>query len=231
MLNSFLHASSYIYTQNIVFVKEELMPKIDHHRNELSKRFGSQWRNMMHVTMSFADGSTARINAINAALRIYRPSYLHFWQLKTFWHNTIISEDDIEEHSFEEINTVPATLSSNVRSEFQLIIDEMKRYKIICVYIHDIICSLCLPNDVCSFKENFDKVKHMPDENHDLSTFWLRKTKKPVLAVLLVRKSDGALKLYRGTNMEVSMPTGSLCAERSVSNVYHILSCVLSVCM
>ena len=96
-------------------------------RNELSKKFGSQWRNMMHVTMSFVDGSTARINAINAALRIYRPSYLHFWHLKTFWHNTIISEDDIEAHTFEEIDTVPATLSSNVSTEFQLIIDEMKR--------------------------------------------------------------------------------------------------------
>ena len=56
----------------------------------------------------------------------------------------------------------------------------------------------------------------MPEKDNDLSTFWLRKTKKPVLAVLLVRKSDQSLKLYRGTNMEVSMPTGSLCAERLV---------------
>jgi cytidine deaminase len=53
--------------------------------------------------------------------------------------------------------------------------------------------------------------------NHDLSKFWLRKTHKPVLAVLLVQ-SPGAKEptLYRGTNMEVSMPTGSLCAERNV---------------
>jgi hypothetical protein len=40
---------------------------------------------------------------------------------------------------------------------------------------------------------------------------------RPVLAVLLVQ-SAGAKEptLYRGTNMEVSMPTGSLCAERNV---------------
>jgi cytidine deaminase len=54
------------------------------------------------------------------------------------------------------------------------------------------------------------------EQANDLGAFWLRKTKKPVLAVLLVQKEDQTPKLYRGTNMEVSMPTGSLCAERNV---------------
>ena len=42
-----------------------------------------------------------------------------------------------------------------------------------------------------------------------------------VLAVLLVVKDppveggEGERRLYCGTNMEVSMPTGSLCAERN----------------
>lgn len=70
------------------------------------------------------------------------------------------------------------------------------------------------------FKASFDEVKNMSDKSHDLGTFWLRKTKKPVLAVLLVRRNDGSLKLYRGTNMEVSMPTGSLCAERYDNDIY-----------
>ena len=39
---------------------------------------------------------------------------------------------------------------------------------------------------------------------------------KPVIAILAVQPPNGELKLYRGTNMEVSMPTGSLCAERNV---------------
>ena len=168
------------------------MPMIDEHRNNLARRHGSKWREMLHVTMSFADGSSARINAINAALRIYRPSYLHFWQLKTFWHNGIVSEDDIECHSFEEIATIPAIVSNNAPAEFQLVINEMKQ-----------------------FKMDFDKVIHQPDSTHDLFNFWIRKTRKPVLAVLLVRK-EGDIKMYRGTNMEVSMPTGSLCAERNV---------------
>lgn len=42
------------------------------------------------------------------------------------------------------------------------------------------------------------------DARDDLASFWLRKTKRPVLAVLLVQKKGGKPQLYRGTNMEVS---------------------------
>lgn len=51
---------------------------------------------MMHITMSFADGSPARISSINTALRHFRPSFIHIWELKTFWHERIICEDDVE---------------------------------------------------------------------------------------------------------------------------------------
>ena len=103
------------YDENIVFVKRNLIPRIEALRDDLAARYGGKWRGLLQLTMSFADGSTARINAINAALRIYRPSYLHFWQLKTFWHQGIISEDDIEYHSFEEVSTIPAIQVSQVR--------------------------------------------------------------------------------------------------------------------
>ena len=46
--------------------------------------------------------------------------------------------------------------------------------------------------------------------------FFKPKAHKPVIAILAVQTSTGKVKLYRGTNMEVSMPTGSLCAERNV---------------
>ena len=46
--------------------------------------------------------------------------------------------------------------------------------------------------------------------------FKSQKALKPVIAVLAVQTSNGKVTLYRGTNMEVSMPTGSLCAERNV---------------
>ena len=77
------------YDENIVFVKNNLMPRIELLRDTLADKFGRRWKSLLHVTMSFADGSSARINSINAALRIYKPYYFHFWQLKTFWHRVI----------------------------------------------------------------------------------------------------------------------------------------------
>jgi hypothetical protein len=50
----------------------------------------------------------ARVAAINASLRMYRPSYLHMWQLKTLWHEGRITTDDIDVHAFENIETSPA---------------------------------------------------------------------------------------------------------------------------
>jgi len=63
------------------------------------------------------------------------------------------------------------------------------------------------------FRQDF--LKAMIEGRNDIHNFWLRKSKKPVLAVLLVDHPQEGLIVYRGINMEVSMPTGSLCAERN----------------
>ena len=182
------------YDENIVFVKQQLLRGyIEPIRDDLAHRFGDKWSSLLRLTISFADGSSARINTINAALSAYRPSYLFFWRLKTFWHSGIITEEDVETHSYEDITITPAVQVSDASRQVQLVVQEMK-----------------------DFKEEFDRVRDMPSTEHDLTAFWLRKTKKPVLAVLLVQKAGEKPRLYRGTNMEVSMPTGSLCAERNV---------------
>lgn len=203
------------YDENISFAKRELMPCIEAYRDahatggkfpdeELSQQqqsleerksetvYNPDWRESFNVTLSFADGSLARAHAIQAALRPYRPTYFHFWQLKTFWHESKISEEDIEILTFEDMETVPAMEVSKTSEKVQLVVAEMLK-----------------------FKNDFLK-KNTPPNRSDLRSFWLRKTQKPVLAVLLVQTPDGKPLLYRGTNMEVSMPTGSLCAERCV---------------
>jgi cytidine deaminase len=115
-------------------------------------------------------------------------------QLKSFWHDGKIVDDDVEMHSFEEIEeTAPAMDVNSVEEpDIQRVISEMK-----------------------AFRQEFLQI--LQEQPNDVRSFWLRKTKKPVLAVLLVQgENDKKGKLYRGTNMEVSMPTGSLCAERNV---------------
>lgn len=154
--------------------------------------FNPDWRQSVSVVYSFADGSAARSHAIQSALRPYRPTYFHFWQLKTFWHESKITDEDIEVHSFEEMETVPAMAVDQTSDTVLMVVNEMKAFK----------------------RDFLNTVKN--GARSDLKSFWLRKTKKPVLAVLLVQKPGGKHILYRGTNMEVSMPTGSLCAERNV---------------
>ncbi|KNC75871.1 hypothetical protein SARC_11610 [Sphaeroforma arctica JP610] len=53
------------------------------------------------------------------------------------------------------------------------------------------------------------------DGDSEINEFWLRKTKKPVLSVLRYTKPGEESQYVYGMNIEVSMPTGSLCSERN----------------
>ncbi|KAL3915591.1 MAG: hypothetical protein SGILL_005577 [Bacillariaceae sp.] len=208
------------YDANITNKKKELLPRINAYRDAHAKGlpypdevstaqqhsdnessnddlpFSTEWGKSFAITLSFADGSPARNYAIQAALRSYKPIFFHFWQLKTFWHESKIVDSDIEVHSFEEMETMPPIESTQLGDEKPYVlpvVEEMKRFR----------------DDMVNFLKQ-------GDDSNDIRRFWLRKTQKPVLAVLAVKTPNGGLKLYRGTNMEVSMPTGSLCAERNV---------------
>merc|ERR1712113_97575 len=89
--------------------------------------------------------------------------------------------------SFEEMETVPAMEASLVQNaHVQRMVHEINEFK------------------------HYFLQRVSSNHNSDIAKFWLRKSKKPVLAVLLVNKPGKGLVVYRGTNMEVSMPTGSL---------------------
>ena len=52
-----------------------------------------------------------------------------------------------------------------------------------------------------AFRRYFYETTGDPTREHDLTSFWLRKTGKVVLAVLLVQKEGGPPKLYRGSEL------------------------------
>jgi hypothetical protein len=60
------------YDENILFVKHKLLPLIDKIRDNVAAAVGAKWRDLMKVSLSFADGSSARVSAINASLCHYR---------------------------------------------------------------------------------------------------------------------------------------------------------------
>lgn len=188
------------YDENLVFVDRDLMPILHgyrdahatgspyphdrrvgtKHSSSTATTFDAEWHSSMHVTLSSADGSAARTHAIQASLRPFRPTYFHFWQLKTFWHESKIVEDDIEVHSFETMENLPPVDVDQIKDpEVQLVIDEMRSF------FHETLIALASAED------------------NDLHRFWLRKSHKHVLAVVLVRSSGtrSAPQLFRGSNM------------------------------
>ena len=60
------------YDDNIEFVKVYLNPHIENFRSKAAKLYGAEWKNKFNLTLSFADGSSARTSAINAAIRLYK---------------------------------------------------------------------------------------------------------------------------------------------------------------
>ncbi|CAM9307589.1 unnamed protein product, partial [Phaeothamnion confervicola] len=263
------------YDDNIRFVQRQLLPMINRERQRAVEGWGEKWRDMLQVTISFADGSPARISSINAALRHYRPSFMHMWELKTFWHEAKVCEDDIEMHTFEDIGTIPPVPASEIDPLAALAVREMIRLR------DDFEAIIRARSNAAAAAFGFggggdggghgggggggsghggggggsghggssggDSANDCGGYGNggygngggcggcaactgdDLSSFWLRKTRKPVLAILVVQRGGGGgggggccgsgaapPRVYRGTNMEVSMPTGSLCAERNV---------------
>jgi len=63
--------------------------------------------------------------------------------------------------------------------------------------------------------------------------FWCRKSGKTVLSVVICREEDSSLVALRGMNTEVSLPAGSLCAERSAisraATDFHSSSSIVAV--
>lgn len=190
-----VHSGSNIFRfdDNVQFMTRELRPRIEAHREALVDKYGDAWKAHFHVTIAYTDGPPARLSALNASLRIYRPSYLHLWQLKTFWHERKLCMGDVDFHAFENIEASPCVASLDADVLTQTLVKEMR-----------------------IFRDQFLRA----EGEGEVGSFWLRKSRKPVLAVLLIEKEDertGVKKIvvHRGMNCEVSMPTGSLCAERN----------------
>lgn len=203
------------YGANVRFVSDVLRPRLDDHRRELAHAFGDTWAARMHVTLSLCDGPPARMAALSAGLRWYRPSTLHMWQLKAFWHEGSLREEVVHLQSYSQAEGTPPVLAAT----------------------HPDAAVRALAAETVLFRDNFVESLQRSGggeqggREEEISTFWLRKTRKPVLAVLMVAGKEGCEgkggragggsgdshpKFYRGLNLEVSMPTGSLCSERNV---------------
>ena len=154
-----------------------------------------------------------------------------------FWDANFSAQlQSIQYITFDSVEGTPPVPVSEIDEECQELVEEMRKYAERFLGIvqgrRGVSCvSSSLPSPFSSTQTNvlfptinreasgeslFIDTSSGGDEDHELMEFWLRKTRKPVLAVVLVRKSaHGARLFYRAMNLEVSMPTGSLCSERA----------------
>ena len=120
-------------------------------------------------------------------------------------------------HTFSKLEMRPAVHRTQLTGDARALVDEM-----------------------LSYKRQFEAVRDAAAESeaHELDSFWLRKTRKAVISVVMTKQgvrprprrrppplprahvpplhvAGDAPVFYRGMNVEVSMPTGTLCAERN----------------
>ena len=193
-----VHSSADIfhYDSNVRFINTQLMPLLLSHRSYLSSLFADQWPAHLSLFSSLTDSPPARSSSLLSSLRPLRPSTLHMWQLKSFWCEypavTGRGEEDVEEVTFDKVEMTPPQRVSEVREEdVRLLVNRLR----------------CFRDEFMAARDG--------DSSNEMSAFWMRKSKKPVLSMLMVHKPGHSRRYYRGLNMEVSMPTGSLCSERS----------------
>eukprot|EP00899_Mesostigma_viride_P000388 jgi/Mesvir1/1034/Mv17560-RA.1 len=184
------------YDENVAFVNAVLRPRIEQLRSFVTQTHQEGMKQHFHLTVCLTDGAPARVAAINNSTREFRPEYAHMWQLKSFWDRQVVDEEDVDFHLFATIETTPAVPVGELDPGVQELVAEMDKYK-----------------------RDFEAVRDS-DEPNEMQTFWLRKTGKAVLAVLCVHKTNPVDKTtkviyFRGINLEVSMPTGTLCSERN----------------
>eukprot|EP00485_Elphidium_margaritaceum_P009281 CAMPEP_0202696172 /NCGR_PEP_ID=MMETSP1385-20130828/9497_1 /ASSEMBLY_ACC=CAM_ASM_000861 /TAXON_ID=933848 /ORGANISM="Elphidium margaritaceum" /LENGTH=570 /DNA_ID=CAMNT_0049352285 /DNA_START=29 /DNA_END=1741 /DNA_ORIENTATION=- len=184
------------YVENTKFVHSKLRPAIDEQRAFLAAKHGKHWKRFFGLSMSLGDGTPARLSAIIEGLRTFEPDMLHMFRRKTLWieypNIRQLWESDLEHLRFDQLETYPAIPVTEITDDMILgMVCEMKQWR-------DAFLSNAVEN-----------------AHSEMASFWLRKTLQPVLAILCVQKPKQSALYYRGVNVEVSMPTGSLCAERN----------------
>lgn len=206
------------YDANLHFCHNMLLPILDAEREDVAQESGDGWPDRLSVTLALCDGTHSRLQVLSQSLREYRPEMSHLSPLKAFWHSCSLRPSDVDRESYQR------AFEAAPPSDVATLTDPA-----LCVLIAEVIAHrnnflFAQPREHGrTLKHTLSEAGKAPRSNStgvleggDLECFWLRKTNKPVLSVLLVQREGGPLRMHRGINLEVSMPTGSLCAERNV---------------
>ena len=213
------------YDKNVSFVSETLRPAVARHRDAVASAFGEEWVKRFKLTVALCDGTPARLHALMATFRDMRPYLAHAFRLKRFWHDGELDTGDVDIQRWARAEAAPpiplARLELALRGAG---VGVGASSADIARAGMEASVTLRLVREMKAHRRAFAGAAKRGA--HALTSFWLRKTRKPVLAVLCAVKAASATKprrllaaddfeFHRGVNLEVSMPTGSLCSERN----------------
>lgn len=188
------------YRGSLRFVSRKLKPKVNMKQQEVAELHGpDNWQEKFKLTLALCDGAPARLQALFSIFRSYSAAVMQILSPTDFWREGMLPIEGVAvDWRAGEADWVPPIPRGSVKAE--------------CLGDGEDIAMLV--EEMVKHRDNF--LSAVTEFSHELSRFWLRKTGKPVLAVLLVRDRYGSRRFFRGQNLEVSMPTGSLCSERNV---------------
>lgn len=179
------------------FFRKTVLPYINNIRQKVVDHYKpidkEAWINHFSVQLSINTGTTTTIISTLNSLKHYHPSFIHVEKAKS-WPTSPFKATRLPNTAFEQNPSVSFTDIECPIQQFTI---------------------LAMQN----WKREFVTVKKTR-ESKEHSTFFYRKGNKEVLAVVTIRnnKEDSSTQPYiaiRGVNLEVSLPTGSLCAERN----------------
>ena len=211
------------YDKNVSFVTETLRPAVARDRDAVAAAFGEEWVRRFKLTVALCDGTPARLHALMSSFRDMRPYLAHAFRLKRFWHAGELDTGDVDIQRWARAEAAPPTRLDRLELVLRSAgagASEADAARA----ATEARVTIALVKEMKAHRDAF--LNAAKEETHELTSFWLRKTRKPVLAVLCVLKAASAAKprrvveesdfeFHRGVNLEVSMPTGSLCSERN----------------
>lgn len=174
-------------------VQDVRKPAVDAHTED--------WQDFFQLYLSANTGTISGISTLLEGLRPHRPALVHIpaahkWP---FAHDEplILELPEADVLSNDALRQRPSQAAEDLtRNELVFAVQEMKKWK-----------------------DYF--IRHRPQRaanhnNHREYIYWFRKGKKEVLAVVVTQDPETKeLHAHRGVNLEVSLPTGTLCAERN----------------
>ena len=169
-------------------------------RRRVVEVHGEDWVRHVQVYLSANTGTVAAISAMLEGLRDHRPALVHIpsayaWPADEAGRPAL---PQVELLDNDRLTQRPARPASDLVDPVQrFAVEQMRAWRADFVAARPVRAAEAKGAEQAEY------------------AFWFRKGRKEVLALLVIRGAAGTLEAHRAVNIEVSLPTGTLCAERN----------------